>query len=76
MNNKVLAQKVRYFKETEGGHEKMCKIMEELWDEAVKKTQAEVALNLLKEGVHIEIIAKSLKISVEEAKKLLDENLK
>ncbi len=30
MHNKVLADRVKYFKETEGGREEMCKIMEDL----------------------------------------------
>ena len=51
---KQIADVVRYYKETEEGRGKMCKIMEDLINEAVAETtennRTEFALNLLRRG--------------------------
>ncbi len=75
MNNKVLAQKVRYFKETEGGHEKMCKIMEDIWREGILHQQIKIIEKLLKRGENLTEIAEFLELSVEEVKKIIAEHL-
>ncbi len=76
MHNKVLADKVRYFKETEGGREEMCKVMEDMRKEAKLEGKMEerirVILRMYKNGNSIEMIADCFGISVDEVKELLD----
>lgn len=50
MNYEVLARKARYFKQDEKGVATMCKIMEDMRNEAVKKTTKDNARRLLKLG--------------------------
>ena len=74
MNYEVLAKKARYFKQDEKGVAAMCKIMEDMRNEAakeaVKKTTKENARRLLKLG----------KIKIEEVSEcfpdLLDSDIK
>lgn len=77
MNNKVLADRVRYFKETEGGRDEMCKVMEEMRNEAsaeaVRRTHSKIALKMLKKGESIEAIADFLEITVEEVADLISQ---
>ena len=51
---KQIADVVRYFKETEEGREDMCKLLDDLINEAVAETtennRTEFALNLLRRG--------------------------
>lgn len=64
-----LADRVRYFKETKEGVENMCKAMEEMRNEAAAKGKAEgkieIAIEMMKEKLSIEKIAKITKLSVE-----------
>lgn len=50
MNYEVLAGKARYFKQNEKGVAAMCKMMDDMRNEAVKKTTKDNALRLLKLG--------------------------
>ena len=50
MHYEALAKKARYFKQDEKGVAAMCKIMEDMRDEAAKKTTKNNALRLLKLG--------------------------
>ena len=50
MNYEALAKKARYFKQDEKGVAKMCKIMDDMRNEAVRKTTKENARRLLKLG--------------------------
>ena len=43
MYSKVLADEVKYLKETEGGRGRMCRILEEMCEEVEKETAARVA---------------------------------
>ncbi len=71
MHNKVLADKVRYFKETEGGREEMCKVMEDMRNEAVNARNVEIALEMIKDGkLSLELIAKYSGLTVAEVEKL------
>jgi flagellar motor switch/type III secretory pathway protein FliN len=73
MHYKTLADRVRYFKKEEQGVTAMCKAMEEMRKEAAEKASAktamkvrlEVAVELLKQHMSIEEIAKATKLSVE-----------
>ena len=66
-----LAERARYFKKTEGGREKMCKIMEDMRNEAVVASKREVARNLLKIGkLSVEDIALATGLTVDEVEAL------
>ena len=77
MNYKILADRVRYFKEDEKGVSAMCKMLEEMREETrqetLRKAKLEVAVSLLEEGtMNIETIAKCCRLDVEEVKKLAE----
>ena len=63
MNYKELADKVRYFKENEEGVATMCKVMEDMRNETVKRTKIDDIKNVMESfGVSIERAMESLKI--------------
>lgn len=79
MNFEPLAEKVRYFKENEGGRGSMCKIVEDLREEARVEGREEgreeaynaLAIKLLKSGKHsVSEIAELTSLSVEEVENL------
>ncbi len=51
MHNKVLADKVRYFKETEGGREVMCKVMEDMRNEAIRNERGRLISKMIKKEI-------------------------
>lgn len=67
MHYKLLADKIRYFKEDEKGVASMCKIMEDLIDNEKK----EIALRMLTDGeLSLEKIAKYSGLTLEQVKEL------
>lgn len=42
MFSKILADEVKYLKETEGGRDRMCKVLEEMCEEVAKETAERV----------------------------------
>ncbi len=72
MHNKILADKVRYFKETEGGQREMCKAMEDMRNEAINKSFAPVVRKMTAEGKSPEEIASYLETEVERVIKILE----
>ena len=85
MVNPLLAEEVRYLKETEGGRSQMCRLLEEMRNEAAAKAAAEAAvkgkaegkistaLNMLARGRDsIEEIAELTELPLEEVQKLAD----
>lgn len=78
--NPLLAEEVRYLKETEGGRSQMCKLLEEMRNEATEKATVEAtynkavstALKMLKKGYSIEEIAEITDLPLEEVQKLAD----
>ena len=50
MHYKILADRVRYFKETEEGVSAMCKIIEDMCNEVELKKAQNVAIRMLKKG--------------------------
>ena len=85
MVNPLLAEEVRYLKETEGGQNQMCRLLEEMRNEAAEKAKAEgraegnyekavnTALKMLLRGRDsIEEIAEITGLSLEEVRKLAD----
>ncbi len=67
MYSRELAEEVRYLKETEGGREHMCKILEEMCDEVAERVEKETAERVEKETA--ERVEKENKINT--AKSLL-----
>lgn len=71
MHNKVLADRVRYFKEDVKGVEAMCKVMEDMRNEAVHDDRIRIAEGMLKMGtIEYEDIAKLTNLTVEEVKEI------
>ncbi len=75
MNYSILAERSRYFKETEGGNGTMCKIMQDLNEkyakEAEKNTRIQIAENLINNGkLSDEEIVQASGCSIEEVKDL------
>lgn len=74
MNYKVLADRVRYFKEDKEGLESMCKIVEDMITEEIKESNIAIAIRMLERGkLSLEEIAEDVGLSVEEVKKISDE---
>ena len=88
MVNPLLAEEVRYLKETEGGLSQMSRILEEMRNEAAEKAKAEgraegkaegnhekavsTSLKMLAKGYEAEEIAEITGLSLEEVRKLAD----
>ena len=81
MVNPLLAEEVRYLKETEGGRSQMSRLLEEMRNEVAEKAKAEgnhekavnTALKMLLRGRDsIEEIAEITGLSLEEVRKLAD----
>ena len=74
MHYKVLADKVRYFKEDEKGVATMCKAMEDMRNEAAKtaveKDRTKNALEMLADGLSIEKVAQYSQLAIERVKEL------
>ena len=70
MHYKELADKVRYFKEDEKGVAAMCKVMEEMRNEAVEKDRIHNAIEMLKDGLSVEKVAKYSRLTIERVKQL------
>ena len=67
MHHEPLTQKGRYFKENEWGRETLCKILEDLREEALKET----ARNLIVDtDLSIDKIAKATGLSPREVEKI------
>lgn len=76
MYHKQLAEKMHYLKETTEGVNAMCRAIEELVDEFTKKEvleeKKETVLEMAKDNVPAETIAKYVRISVDEVKAILE----
>ena len=73
MVNPLLAEEVRYLKETEGGRSQMSRILEEMRNEVAEKEKVNTALKMLARGRDsIEEIAEITGLSLEEVMKLAD----
>ena len=80
MNNKVIADKVRYFKEKEGGHGSMCQIVEEIATRIAKDMAHDMAKDMandMAKDMAIEISYKvASKAKVENSIKIATELIK
>jgi hypothetical protein len=72
--NPLLAQEVIYMKETEGGRDHMCKILEDMREEAAREAKAEakneMIFKMLMQGLPIETISVCADIPVEDVRGL------
>ncbi len=72
-----LKQRVRYFKETKEGSEKMCKVMEDAIEreraDAKIEAQAEILAAMLESGMTLEKISEIVKMPVSEVERLIGE---
>ncbi len=73
---KPLAERAYNLKETTGGNENMCRIMEELNDKAEKRRSLRIASKMLNEGDTIEKVVKCCELTLDEVKKLAEESKK
>lgn len=73
MHYKILAERVKYFKEDEKGVKAMCKAVEELCNEEKRETRIDVAKKMLADGaLTVEKIAEYSGLTVNEVKELVD----
>ena len=70
MHYKALADKVRYFKEDEKGVAAMCKVMEDMRNEAVEKDRIQNAIEMLKDGLSIEKVAQYSRLAIDRVREL------
>ena len=71
MYYKDLADRADQLKNTEGGQEEVCKIMEEISNESVRQEKYQTALRLIKMNLlSVEDIAKATDLSVEDVQAL------
>ena len=70
----ILADRVRYFKETEEGARIMCEVMEMLTNEAeergMERGKTAVVLGMLREKMSLETIARVSDISMEKIREI------
>lgn len=65
-----LASRVKYFKETEGGSIAMCKMMEDMRKETIMNS----VIEMLKDDMPLEKVAKYSNLSPDEVRKIKEEN--
>ena len=76
MNYELLAAKARYFKQDEKGVAAMCKIMEDMRNEAVQNKAKKTAVHLIKLGkMSLEEIAEATELSLDTVKELKDQSM-
>ena len=76
MHYKILADRVRYFKEDEKGAETICKAMEEMRNETAHEKAVEIAERMLKSGkLSYEEIAEFAELTIEEVKALNEKGI-
>lgn len=72
--NKKWAERVRYFKESEEGVRKVCKVMEDMRNETVHSERIRMALSLIQTGaLSYDEIAKHTLLTVDEIKELVSD---
>ncbi|MBQ6782545.1 MAG: hypothetical protein IJP63_00885, partial [Acholeplasmatales bacterium] len=61
-------------KNTEGGYVNMCKAIDDMKKKAADKRQEENIISFYKNGVSLDIISKSIGISIDDVKNILIQN--
>ena len=76
MNYEVLAKKARYFKQDEKGVAAMCKIMEDMRNEAELNKAKRMAIRMIKAGkMSLEDIADYTELSLDTIKELASQSM-
>ena len=76
MNYEVLAKRARYFKRDEKGVAAMCKIMEDMRNEAIQNKAKKTAVHLIKLGkISLEEIAEATELSLDTVKELENQSM-
>ena len=77
MYYEILADRVRFFKESKEGIEIMCRAMEDMRNQTLKEGMINVAKKMLEDGtITLEKIAEFVGLSVDEVRKLkTDQNM-
>ena len=76
MNYETLAKRARYFKQDEKGVATMCKIMEDMRNEAVQNKAKKTAVHLIKLGkMSLEEIAEATELSLDTVKELENQTI-
>lgn len=76
MNYEALAKKARYYKQDAKGVAAMCKIMEDMRNEAVQNKAKKTALHLIKSGkISLEEIAEATELSLDIVKELESQSM-
>lgn len=71
MINKELADRTRYFKETEEGVDAVCKVMEDMREEAIEKDKIERVKKLLKlRKLTLEEIADTMEMNIDKVREI------
>lgn len=70
---KVLADRVKYFKESEGGQASMCRIMENERKDAAYQNSIKIAIRLIKKGEPLEEVAEDTDLPLEKVQELAEE---
>jgi hypothetical protein len=73
MHSQVLAERARFFKESEEGVEIMSEVMEKLREEALRERNREVAEKALDRGLAVEATADLLDLAVDEVRKIAEQ---
>ena len=77
MLNPLLAEEVRYLKETEGGHEQMSRIFEELREEAAREAEykkaVQIAGQFLEKGIAPDVVSECTGLSLDTVMELTGE---
>nr|MCR5256689.1 hypothetical protein [Desulfovibrio sp.] len=69
----VLAERARFFKESEEGVEIMSEVMEKLREEALRERNREVAEKALDRGLTVEATADLLDLAVDEVRRIAEQ---
>ncbi len=76
MNYEALAKKARYYKQDEKRVAAMCKIMEDMRNEAVQNKAKKTALHLIKSGkISLEETAEATELSLDIVKELESQSM-
>lgn len=72
MYSSILADRVRELKHTQKGVERMCREMEQIYNEGIETGARETAISLAGMGLSVDKIAEAVKISEDVVKEWLD----
>ncbi len=76
MNFELMANRTRYLKENPKGVSEMCKIMEDMRNEAVQNKAKKTAVHLIKSGkMSLEEIAEATELSLDTVKELENQSM-